>query len=405
MTANLTLTLDTRRRKKDGTYPVIIRLSHKGKTTSISTGYSVPEKSWDSKARKIRGSYAGYANVGRINHLLLQKQTEGVDLITKLDESKEIQGLSINELKEKVVGHSSKMTFLKYCDKLIEEFRSVGRVGNARSYLNVQREVKKFCNDIDFPFEELTYQFLRRFENVYLSRGLSQNGLAVYLRTIRAIFNRAIKDGYVGKEHYPFDNYKIKTKPTRKRAIGFNEIKKLVDLEIDSKDSLFNARNFFLISFNMMGAPFIDLAFLKVENIKADRIHYTRRKTGKHFNIKITDQLAALLGHYTFGKSKEDFILPIVKRSKLEEQYKDIQWAQNRYNKQLKKLAREVGIDETLTSYVSRHSFASLANNKEIPLSAISSMLGHQSIKTTQTYLADLSQDKIDDYNELIVSE
>lgn len=399
MNANITLTLDQRRPKKDGTCPIILRLSHKRKTTSIATGYCVPPKSWDADNRKIRSSYNGYTNLTRINTFLIKKQTDGLSVITKLEESKEIVGLSINELKAKILGHSSKMTFFTYTSKLIEDFIAVDRIGNARSYANVLREIKKFKNDVDFPFEELTYQFLKDLEKSYLSRGLAENGLAVYMRTIRAICNNAIKDGYVAKEHYPFENYVIRTKPTRKRAIRFQDVKRLIDLELEPTDNLFLARNIFLISFYLMGAPFIDLAFLKIENIKSGRIQYTRKKTGKQFDIKITEQLEGLLKYYIEGKSKSEFLLPIIKRNGLADQYKDIQWAQNRYNKKLKKLADLAGIEEHLTSYVSRHSFASLANNKEIPLTAISSMLGHQNIKTTQTYLAELSQDKIDGYN------
>lgn len=404
MNANITLTLDQRRPKKDGTCPIILRLSHKRKTTSIATGYYVPQKSWDADNRKIRSSYSGYTNLTRINAFLKKRQTDALSVITKLEESKEIVGLSINELKAKILGHSSKMTFFTYTSKLIEDFIAVGRIGNARSYANVLREIKKFKNDVDFPFEELTYHFLKDLEKSYLSRGLTENGLAVYMRTLRAICNNAIKDGYVAKEHYPFENYVIHTKPTRKRAIRFEDVKKLINLELKTTDNLFLTRNIFLISFYLMGAPFIDLAFLRIENIKSGRIQYTRKKTGKQFDIKITEHLEGLLKYYVEGKSKSEFLLPIIKREGLADQYKDIQWAQNRYNKKLKKLADLAGIEEHLTSYVSRHSFASLANNKEIPLTAISSMLGHQNIKTTQTYLAELSQDKIDGYNESILN-
>lgn len=151
-----------------------------------------------------------------------------MSLITKLEETNEIYGLSINELKSKIQGHSSGMTFFKYCELLITDLVKLEKVGNARSYSNVLREVKKFRRDVDFPFEELTYQFLKEFEKSYLARGLKENGLAVYMRTVRAIFNKAIKDGYVSHEHYPFNNYIIRTKPTRKRAISYAEIKKLV---------------------------------------------------------------------------------------------------------------------------------------------------------------------------------
>ena len=134
------------------------------------------------------------------------------------------------------------------------------------------------------------------------------------------------------------------------------------------------------------------------------RIQYRRRKTGKFFDIKITDNLKPILDHYLDGKNDNEFLLPIIKREKLVDQYKDIQWAQKRYNKRLKTIAGKAGIQEKLTSYVSRHSFASIANNMAIPVTAISEMLGHQRLTTTQVYLAGLQKDSIDQYNERILS-
>lgn len=151
-----------------------------------------------------------------------------------------------------------------------------------------------------------------------------------------------------------------------------------------------------------MGAPFIDLAFLKVSSIVDGRVQYKRKKTGKYYDIKIIPNLEKILHPYTREKKEDDFILPIIKRVNLVDQYKDIQWAQKRYNERLKEVAQLAGIDEKLTSYVSRHSFASIANNMGIPVTAISQMLGHENLATTQTYLASLRKDIIDDYNEKI---
>src|SRR5690606_7709030 len=106
-------------------------------------------------------------------------------------------------------------------------------------------------------------------------------------------------------------------------------------------------------------------------------------------------QLEALLAPFTKGKSKEDYLLPVIKRMEPHLQYKDIQWAMARYNKALKTLATKAGIEENLTSYVARHSFASLADEMEIPITGIRDMLGHERISTTESYLADLRKSKI----------
>ncbi|WP_276366312.1 site-specific integrase [Chryseolinea sp. H1M3-3] len=404
MNSNVVLALDTRRKKADQTYPILLRLSHNGKTTGLSTGFSIPEQYWDFDNRKIKKGFKGFDNVARINNILEKERSQAFDIISKLHDRKELSYLSIVDLKNRIVAKGAKDSFFRYTEKLIAKFQEQKRIGNARSYSNVLREVKKFRNEIDFPLRELNRAFLDRFENWYLAKGLSLNGLAVYMRTIRAICNRAIKkDRILEKESYPFDQYTIKTKPTKKRAISFELIQKIVALKFENDSVLFETRNIFLLSFGLMGAPFIDLAFLKVENIIDGRVHYKRRKTGKFYDIKLTDGVKPILSHYLKDKAPSEFILPIIKRTELAEQYKDIEWARKRYNKRLKKIAKAAGIDENLTSYVSRHSFASLANNMAIPVTAISEMLGHQRLSTTQVYLANLKKDVIDQYNDKIL--
>jgi integrase/recombinase XerD len=405
MNSSAVLTLDTRREKADKTYPITLRLSHNGKTTSISTGYSVPKAFWDEDGRKIKKSYQGTENVTRLNNLLAKERAKALDIIAKLHDRNELAFLSITDLKGLISTKGNGTTFFEYAEKQIAELKRLKRIGNARNYSNILREIKKFRNNADFPFRELNFGFLKKFESYYLEKGLGENGLSVYMRGIRAIFNKAINDKLVEKEAYPFDQYTIPSKPTKKRAISIDAIQKIVKLKLPANTNLVETRNMFLMSFYMMGAPFIDLAFLTVENIVDGRIQYRRRKTGKFFDIKITDNLKPLLSYYLKGKEKGQFLLPIIKRENLEDQYKDIQWAQKRYNKRLKKIAEAAGIQEKLTSYVSRHSFASLANNMAIPVTAISEMLGHGRLSTTQVYLASLQKDVIDKYNEQILAE
>lgn len=404
MNSSVVLSLDTRREKSDKTFPIMLRLSHHGKTTSISTGYSIPQNYWDEEGRKIKKGYKGVENVNRINNLLAKERSKALDIIARLHDRNELDFLSITDLKGLISAKGAKATFFQYAEKQIEELIKLKRIGNARNYSNILREVKKFRNNVDFHFRELNYGFLKKFESYYLEKGLGENGLSVYMRGIRAIFNKAIADKLVEKEAYPFDQYTIPSKPTKKRAISLDAIQKIIKLKLVPDSNLSETRNMFLMSFYMMGAPFIDMAFLKKENIVDGRIQYKRRKTGKFFDIKITENLKPILDHYLKGKSKDDFLLPIIKRSELVDQYKDIQWAQKRYNKRLKDIGDKAGIQEKITSYVSRHSFASLANNMAIPVTAISEMLGHQRLSTTQVYLAGLQKDVIDQYNEKILS-
>lgn len=133
----------------------------------------------------------------------------------------------------------------------------------------------------------------------------------------------------------------------------------------------------------MYGMNFTDMAFLLKSNIVNGRILYRRKKTAKLYDIKITESLQKILNYYIDKNPKSSYIFPIIKRDSAFHQEKDILSARKRYNKKLKTLAALCGIDSNLTSYVSRHSFATQAMHKAIPLNAISSMLGHSSLKTT----------------------
>jgi len=403
MNTNIVISLDTRRKKKDGTYPLVMRLGHNARTTSIPIGISISEKDWDEEGRTIKKSYGGVSSIARINNIIQKKKTEAMDIIVKLEEKGLLDTLSVSDLKDRIYQPEANQSFFNYSNNLIEELKKANRFGTARNYKGVISVLKDYCKNKDLPFKQMTYQFLCNFETNHLSKGNSYNGLSVYMRAIRAIYNKAIKAGIVDKENYPFSSYKIKSEPTDKRALEWDKIKKIIQLEIEPGHVCFNARNYFVASFMMYGINFSDMAYLRKENIVDGRIKYRRRKTSKLYDIKITDNLNKILSYYIAKNNPYGYIFPIIRSDDPKAQDKNIQWARSRYNRKLKLLAELCGIEENLTGYVSRHSFATQAMFQEVPLNAISSMLGHSSLKTTEVYLKSLPTNILDDYNERIL--
>lgn len=403
MNTNVVVSLDTRREKKDGTYPIILRLGHNEKTTSIPLGISIGEKDWDEKKRLIKNTYKGTSSVARLNNQIQKTKADVMDVILKLHESGSLQTLSLKSLKDKIVQKEAKDSFFQFANQCVTELMQAQRVGTARSYKGLISVLKEYRKGKDLLFKEITYDFLSKFEINHKSKGNGANGLAVYMRTIRAIYNKAVKSGLADKELYPFSDYKIKTAPTEKRALDGEFLKKIIELDITSNHICFNTRNYFLASYMMYGMNFADMAYLEKSDIENGRIKYRRRKTGKLYDIKITPPLEKILTHYIQQNSNAKFVFPILKRVEPALREKDIQWARKRYNKKLKVLASLCGISSNLTSYVSRHSFATQAMRHEIPLAAISSMLGHSSLKTTEIYLKGLSANILDEYNERLM--
>ena len=294
MKTNITLSMDTRRKRKNGTCPIIFRLSHHRKTIAISTGFAVPPEFWNEKSREVKKTYKGVSSVARLNNLLTKKKTELRDGINALEENGQLEGLSIKDLKNTLTKSSQSTCFLEYGQSLINEMKEAGRFGNAQTYIGALGVLQNFHKKERLRFEEMTYTYLKRFETAHLKKGNSINGLSTYMRTYRAIYNKAIHQELVSADSYPFKKYRIKNEPTAKRAISKDKIKRILDLKLSSDSPLFHTRNYFLCSYLMNGISFIDMAFLKMDNIIDNRIQYRRQKTARHYNIHITDQLSQI---------------------------------------------------------------------------------------------------------------
>jgi integrase/recombinase XerD len=403
MNTNIVITLDTRREKKDGTYPLVMRIGHNERTTAIPMGFNLLEKDWDAERRTVKKSYVGVNTVTRLNNFIQKKKADAMDIILGLHEVNQLPIMSVIAVRDKIISNNKPHSVFTFAETIIEDLISSNRIGTARSYKEVISVLKKYNSDKDLSFFDINYKFLSKFEAYHLAKGNSYNGLAVYMRTIRAICNKAIKAGIVEKSHYAFEEYKIRTTPTEKRALEWDLIKKIIELNLNPEHAFFHARNYFVASYMMYGMNYTDMAFLKRENIQNGRIIYRRRKTSKLYDIKITYGLNKIIVFYTAQDEDSLYVFPIIKRENLSMQYKDIQWARKRYNKKLKLIAKECGIDKNLTSYVSRHSFATQAMLQQVPLNAISTMLGHSSLKTTEVYLKSLPNNILDEYNARIM--
>jgi integrase/recombinase XerD len=403
MNSNVVISLDTRREKNDGTYPIIMRLGHNGQTTAIPLGISVIEADWDLKKRSVKKSYKGVSSVTRLNNQIEKTKTDAMDIILKLHETGILQTLSIINLKERITKKDARDSFFQFANQCVEDLVKTQQIGTARSYKGLISVLKDYRQGKDLLFKEITYDFLSKFEIHHKSKGNGLNGLSVYMRAIRAIYNKAIKSGVVEKDQYPFEEYKIKSAPTDKRALDGDLLKKIIELNLSTDHACFNTRNYFVASYMMYGMNFADMAYLEKGDIENGRVRYRRKKTRKVYDIKITSQLESILRYYIGQNLDSEFVFPILKRSSPDLREKDIQWARKRYNIKLKVLASMCGIESNLTSYVSRHSFATQAMMRDVPITAISSMLGHSSLKTTEIYLKALPANILDGYNETIL--
>jgi len=173
-------------------------------------------------------------------------------------------------------------------------------------------------------------------------------------------------------------------------------------LDVSKENNLQLYKDLFMFSFYNRGMNFVDIAFLKVKNIESGRLNYTRQKTGQQFSIKITDKSKEIIDRYNDLKNPESYIFPIIYRKGKE--YLDYRNAMRLMNKKLKKISNLLKLDVPLTTYVSRHSWATIAKRSGISTAVISEGLGHESEETTQVYLDSFENDVLDDANELVIN-
>ena len=401
-TYSVYMVLDKRRKKSDNTYPLKLRVVINRKSFHISLGHSLEEKYWNADKELVTNNFKGVGNVNRLNNMFQKEKSAIMDKLPELDETLGLETLSMEEIKKRVTGKVIESMAVAFCNSIIDELEGAGKVGNARVYMTRRNSIRTFLKGKDIPLKRISYQWLKKYEAWYLGRGNSTNGLAVNMRTLRALLNRAIKRKILSKDSYPFEHYTIKKEATRKRAILQTDIEKIKAFEPKTAQQV-RAKDYFMMSFYLMGASFVDLAFLKMDAIKNGRIEYKRKKTGKLHSIKITEPLQNILDRYTKEKGPGDFILNVIKSVETKQQYINVRDEMRRYNRRLKEIGELCGIENTLTSYVARHSFATIAKYKDVPVSIISQALGHSNLETTEIYLAEFDNEVMDKYNEKII--
>jgi integrase len=262
--------------------------------------------------------------------------------------------------------------------------------------------LKKFRQYKDIEFKNLNYKTLQEFRESMMEDGKKENTISIHLRTLRAVYNSAINENIVPKSFYPFESFKIKSEKTLKRAITKDEINAIRKLKIPERSELDKARDYFLFSFNLRGISFIDIAYLRCKDIKNDRVTYSRKKTGQKFSIKLTEEAHGIIKKYSDLKDPEKYIFPIIQRK--DKEYLDYRNAMRLTNKKLKTIGEMVDLKIPLSTYVSRHSWATIGKRAGLSTSIISEGLGHDSEKTTQIYLDSFEDKILDDANELITN-
>ena len=402
--------------KEGGLYFQII---HNRVVRQLNTDYKAFAEEWDAESESV------VVNGNRSNLLLGIQERLAWDVarLEKVARSLETERRrftadDVIAMFHKLTKESSLFTFMH---GVIAQLKQLGKVRTSETYTATLKSFMAFRDEQDVPLDGISSDMMLMYEAHLKARGVRMNTISFYMRNLRAVYNRAVEKGLT-QPNNPFRHVYTGVDKTVKRAIPIKAIKALKELDLSMKPSLDFARDMFLFSFYTRGMSFVDIAYLKKTDLQNGILTYRRRKTGQELSIKWEKCMAEIIAKYP--ENKTDYLLPIIKeegngRNSVSHQaclngrvVTDEGKANERrqydntlhlVNYRLKELSTMLKLQRPLTMYVARHSWASAAKSKNVPLSVISEGMGHDSEATTQIYLASLETSVVDKANKMIL--
>lgn len=281
-----------------------------------------------------------------------------------------------------------------FFEKATETICSLEGVRAKSTINNYQTAIRSFCQyaGAGIPLECIDARLMEGYQQWLQENLVTQNTISCYMRSLRSLFCQMSPSL---KEKALFDHVFTGKQRTDKRSIPLEDIVRLQKLQLPSYSSITFSRDIFLFSFYALGMPFVDIAFLRKQQVNDGYIVYHRHKTRQRIRIKIEPPMQQIIHRYAHEDSP--YVFPILPTHGDETHVmKSYENARTRYNRHLKKIGNMAGIQRRLTSYVARHSWASTAYHSNIDLSVISKALGHASPNTTLTYIREIDDNRID---------
>jgi len=384
----------------NGEHPLMLRIAQNGKSTYKSLKISVAAKHWDFERNVPKPNNPNKDLIQKI--ILKTKLDYQQKILEKKANSEEFTASSlINEQKEEIKAKTVEEFYLS----LIEDLKQKGRIGNSYAYLNSYNTLRNFNKGkkLNYTFSHIDVSFCKRFEDWMRSKGNKDTTLSYQFRTLRATYNKAIEAKIVAREKNPFIEYKLSHFNTKtiKRALSKNDILKLINANCNGQSKLRQlTHDLFSFSYLCGGISFVDIANLTRQNIVEDRLIYQRQKTHGNINLLLSKEASTIIAKYSTYQQEAEYLFPILhcKRHITPMQKSNrVHKICHQVNTELRAFAKELGITAEVTTYVARHSFATILKKSGVNIGIISQALGHQDIKTTQIYLSKFDNEQVDD--------
>ena len=383
---------------------VYYQVIHNRVVRQIRTDYRIFESEWNDKASTV--SFPILVSIERRNYLesitnSIAWDIKRLKVIIALYDKRN-GNYTTGDVVTKFNEQANEQSLFCFMQGVIDQLKRLNRVRTSETYTATLSSFMKFRDGQDILLCEIDSDTMMLYEAWLKAKGICPNTVSFYMRILRAVYNRAVEKVLVEQKH-PFKYVYTGIDKTVKRAVPLKAIKRIKELDLTLKPHLDYARDMFLFSFYTRGMSFIDMAYLKKSDLKNGVLIYRRRKTDQQLSVRWEKCMAEIVAKYE-GRSVTQYLLPIITNPLTDDriQYRN---ALCRVNVALKEVARLTNLSIPLTMYCGRHSWASIAKSKNIPLSVISEGMGHDSEETTRIYLASLDSNVIDKANRLILKE
>lgn len=430
---NIKSVLFTSKTYENGKHPIMIRLTYGSKVKYISTKDTVSIVNWNkndgnvyekkptltehqkrtlnaielSELKRFYSEVVVLPDAKSINQRIYNMRQLINDVIKKLEVSKlEINLENVFDEINKIddLPTQKNLGFIKYAENVLQELKE----GKYRTYKNYKTAIDKLKSYVEnqkkrpeIKFAELDVEFMQKYEAFLKTTKVKDNTIWSDMKILKALVNKAISRDLIHSNINPFKGLTVRYKRTEKTRLDNVEMDLLLNVSLVMGSTLWHCRNYFMFSYYCGGMRFGDLCLLKWSNLADGRLNYIMDKTDKFNSVKLTQKPLNILEYYKkLDDENDDYIFPHLNKNY---DYSDSKTLSNHIssrtviqNSNLKKLAKEAGINQTLSTKVSRHSAADYARKEGVSLYDISKMLRHSKISITETYISDFDREAED---------
>ena len=369
---------------KEGT--LYFQIIHKRVARTVFTDCRVFTSEWDSVSSSV--ITVGTDERKTYLEMVASKLKWSLERFTKIiaGKEKEKADYTVDDIVSEYNRQPECPTLFNFIRSMITKKTAAKRDGTAKTYRDSLASFSSFRNGKDITFDDLNEDIINQYEAWMKNKGLKRNSSSCYLRTFKTLYLKAV-ELELTEDRDIFRHVFTGFATTTKRAISIDAIKAIRKLNLENNPALAFARDMFMLSLYLQGMAFVDIAYLKKSDIRNGQLQYSRKKSGQTLTISWEKPMQEIVDAYSHLTKDTPYLLPIITKQDGMER-KQYEKAEHNVNRNLKKIGEMAGLHIPLTTYVARHSWASIMRDMGNDITVVGKGLGHSDIKTTQIYLS-----------------